>query len=102
MKPFASNMILLTLLNLCLLTVALPSMQNVEIVGDNNRLKKDESDNSNGNGAQPESRDGSEREVMGRQHTAQSKCGYEVRWWNIIGLYNCPINRIFCYSRVRK
>lgn len=67
-----SNIIVLTLLNLCLLIDALPPLQNVKIVSDANRLVNDESDNSSGkraiNGGG----------LKGRKNDVPSKCGYEV------------------------
>lgn len=76
MRRFAVSMIVLTLLNMCLFTAALPSMQNVKIVDDGDN-RWDESDNSGGK--EPERhRRMNERELMGRKNDAQSKCGYEV------------------------
>lgn len=79
MRRFAVSMIVLTLLNMCLFTAALPSMQNVKIVDDDDN-RWDESDNSGGNvRVEPERhRWMNERELMGRKNDAQSKCGYEV------------------------
>lgn len=67
MKQITSNMIVvLTLLNLCLLIDAVPSLENVKIVSDDNRSMRDESDNS------------SEKSEINVKHDAPSKCGYEV------------------------
>ena len=79
-----TRLTLLSLLNLFLLVNALPSMQNRETVNDDNRLVKDESDNSTGSDDEyvlPVSRYRkiNERRFMGRKSDTSSKCGYEVR-----------------------
>lgn len=81
MSRITSNMILLTLLKLCLLVNALPSMQNVQVMNDDDiSATRDESDSSSGNFAVPDARNRkiNERKLMGRENDAPSKCGYEV------------------------
>lgn len=68
--------VLLTLLNLCLLIDALPSVQNVKILTEGNRLVKDESDSSSENSGENVMRS---RKIYERKLTGSSKCGYEVR-----------------------
>lgn len=108
MTRITSNIIVLTLLSLCLLIDALPSLQNVKIVSDANRSASDESDNSSENKI-------NEAELKGRKNVVQSKCGYEVERRPIyqfirdtFAIVHLIINLIWddfhscTYSRVRK
>jgi hypothetical protein len=80
-RRMTSNFLaLLTLLSVCLIINALPSMQNVKIVDDENNLKQDKSDNSSGDNVTPVLRyhKMNKPKLMARTSEIPSKCGYEV------------------------
>ncbi|CRK93801.1 CLUMA_CG007329, isoform A [Clunio marinus] len=69
--------IFLTILNLCLLVNALPSMQNVKFDDKTFRLMNDESDNSSGNSGEYKIPVTQRHAKNEHKNDVQSKCGYE-------------------------